>query len=411
MDSSPVGRFREFLRIPSISSQGPIDGSYAAAVKLLSSWMNEIGLSDIRTIDYTERKPVLIGTLLGTNPSLPSILLNGHYDVVPVSDPSAWSVDDPFGAAKRADGRIIARGSQDMKCVVVQYLECLRKLRGDPNWRPERTVHVSFLPDEEAGGLDGAAKFVQSPEFRELNVGMALDEGLANPENKFHLFYGERASNWVIIRTTGPTGHGSRFIKDTAIEKMTRILARIYQHRSEIEPKCHHTALGDLLSMNVTAMKAGVPSSAFRGGFAINVIPSEAEIAIDIRVPLTITDVESIIRNDWVKDEKDVEIDFVDRNEHPDPSILQSPVADDRWVRAVTKGIKRALSDVDVSLDVFPAGTDGRYIRRMGIPCIGFSPIRNTPVLLHDNDEFVTEDGFVEGIDVYVEILRELTHS
>lgn len=388
-----------------------MDGSYAAAVSLLSSWMKEIGLTNIRIIEYTERKPVVIGTVLGSNQSLPSILLNGHYDVVPVSDPAAWSVNDPFGAHKRADGRIIARGSQDMKCVVVQYMECLRRLLTDMHWEPERTVHVSFLPDEEAGGLDGAAKFVQSPEFRALNVGMALDEGLASPENIFHLFYGERASNWVIIRTRGPTGHGSRFIQDTAIEKITRILARIYQHRSEIEPKCHHTALGDLLSMNVTAMKAGVPSSAFRGGFAINVIPSEAEIAIDIRVPLTITDVESIIRKDWVKDEQDVEIDFVDKNNHPDPSILKSPVTEDHWVRAVTKGIKRAIPNVEVSLDVFPAGTDGRYIRKMGIPCIGFSPIRYTPVLLHDNDEFVTESGFVEGIDVYVEILRELTHG
>lgn len=403
--TDPVGRFRQLLRIPSISANGPDDGSYRAAIDLLSGWMREIGLSNIKTIEFVPGKPVLIGSVLGAKPELPSILLNGHYDVVP----AAWSGNDPFAAEPRADGKIIARGSQDMKCVVAQYLEALRLLL--PTWKPDRTVHVSFLPDEEVGGIEGACKFVNSSHFTELNIGLALDEGLANPGNVFHLFYGERASNWVIMKTRGPTGHGSRFIRDTAIEKMTRILTRIYQQRTENQDKCHHTALGDLLTMNVTAMRAGVPSTAFRGGFAINVIPSEAEIAIDIRVPLTITDIEEIIQRDWIKDETDVEIDFVDRNEHPAPNILKAPLNEDPWIKKINLGIRHAIPDVEISLDVFPAGTDGRYIRRSGIPCIGFSPIRNTPVLLHDNDEFVTEKGYEEGIKVYVEILKIITQE
>lgn len=35
--------------------------------------------------------------------------------------------------------------------------------------------------------------FVRTEEFRKLNVGFGLDEGVANPEDSFHLFYGERA--------------------------------------------------------------------------------------------------------------------------------------------------------------------------------------------------------------------------
>jgi aminoacylase len=403
-DSDSLNRFREFLRIPSISGNGPIDGSYKAAVSLLSQWMAEVGLTNIRTIEYVPGKPVLIGSLIGTDPHAPSVLLNGHYDVVPVSD--GWSVPSSFDPPTRSDGKIIARGTQDMKCVLAQYLESLRRL--GQTWKPKRTVHVSFLPDEEVGGIDGAAKFVDSIEFKNLNVGFALDEGLANPKNAFHVFYGERASNWVIIRTRGPTGHGSRFIMNTAIEKMTRILNRIYMHRSEFHSKCHHTALGDLLSMNVTAMRAGVPSTALRGGFAINVIPSEAEIAIDIRVPLSVTDIESIIRNEWIKDETDVEVDFVDRNDHPDPNLLETPLEDDQWIKAISAGIKKTLPDVEISFDCFPAGTDGRFIRRAGIPCIGFSPIRNTPVLLHDIDEHISEHSFLEGIEVYMNVLREV---
>ena len=37
--------------------------------------------------------------------------------------------------------------------------------------------------------------FVKRDEFKELNVGFCLDEGLANPEDAFTVFYAER-SGW-----------------------------------------------------------------------------------------------------------------------------------------------------------------------------------------------------------------------
>ncbi len=36
-------------------------------------------------------------------------------------------------------------------------------------------------------------KFVQREEFKELNVGFCLDEGLANPTDAFTVFYAERS--------------------------------------------------------------------------------------------------------------------------------------------------------------------------------------------------------------------------
>lgn len=36
-------------------------------------------------------------------------------------------------------------------------------------------------------------KFVNTNEFKALNVGFALDEGMANPDEKFILFNGERS--------------------------------------------------------------------------------------------------------------------------------------------------------------------------------------------------------------------------
>ena len=44
----------------------------------------------------------------------------------------------------------------------------------------------------------------------------------------------------------------------------------------------------------------------------------------------------------------------------------------------------------------------------MGIPAIGFSPMNNTPILLHDHDEFLNETVFLRGIDIFVDIVANI---
>ena len=75
----------------------------------------------------------------GEDPSLPSLLLNSHTDVVPVF-PESWKYD-PFEAVKEENGDIYARGTQDMKCVTIQHLEAIRRLK-DAGKRLKRTVHL-----------------------------------------------------------------------------------------------------------------------------------------------------------------------------------------------------------------------------------------------------------------------------
>ena len=38
-----------------------------------------------------------------------------------------------------------------------------------------------FVPEEELGGMDGMRLFVHTEQFREMNVGFALDEGIGGP--------------------------------------------------------------------------------------------------------------------------------------------------------------------------------------------------------------------------------------
>lgn len=56
----------------------------------------------------------------------------------------------PFSAHVDNDGKIFARGSQDMKCVGIQYLEAIRKLK-EQGVHLKRTVHISFVPGKNEG--------------------------------------------------------------------------------------------------------------------------------------------------------------------------------------------------------------------------------------------------------------------
>lgn len=45
---------------------------------------------------------------------------------------------------------------------------------------------------------------------------------------------------------------------------------------------------------------------------------------------------------------------------------------------------------------------------QLGYPAIGFSPMNNTPILLHDHNEFLNEKVFLRGIEIYCEIITAL---
>ena len=49
-----------------------------------------------------------------------------------------------------------------------------------------------------------------------------------------------------------------------------------------------------------------------------------------------------------------------------------------------------------------------RNSKQVGIPAIGFSPMNNTPILLHDHDEFLNETVFLRGIDIFVDIVANI---
>ena len=132
--ANPEATFRDFVKIRSVSAEGPTTGTYRQCTAFLENFVHSQLKPYVKNADqnfktqsfeFVENKPVLLTRILGSDPSLPKLLLNSHYDVVPVF-PEKWT-RDPFGA-EVVDGKIYGRGTQDMKCVCVQYVYGLKKV-------------------------------------------------------------------------------------------------------------------------------------------------------------------------------------------------------------------------------------------------------------------------------------------
>lgn len=116
--------------------------STAPCVEFLRRQANLMDLPMKVYYPANEQNPVVVLTWKGLNPELPSILLNSHMDVVPVF-PENWT-HPPFGADIDEEGRIFARGTQDMKSVGMQHLAAVRALKRS-GAKFKRTIHISFV--------------------------------------------------------------------------------------------------------------------------------------------------------------------------------------------------------------------------------------------------------------------------
>ena len=83
----------------------------------------------------------------------PALILQGHVDVVPVGDLSAWT-SDPF-VATRSGNSLVGRGACDMKAGVAAILAAVAAVQAGAQDAPDFAVH--FVIGEEDGGLGAFA--------------------------------------------------------------------------------------------------------------------------------------------------------------------------------------------------------------------------------------------------------------
>ncbi|XP_051151035.1 uncharacterized protein LOC127265325 [Andrographis paniculata] len=404
----PVSRFRNYLKI---NTAHPTP-DYVAAVSYLADFAATIPTLQVRTLYFTTpAKPLLLLTWPGSDPSLPAVLFNSHLDSVP-AEPSKW-LHDPFAAHLTEDGKIYARGAQDDKCIGMQYLEAIKQLKTIRGYSPLRTVHISYVPEEEIGGLDGMAKFVESAEFKDLNIGFFMDEGQASAnDDEYRVFYADRSPWHLVIKATGVPGHGSRMYDRSAAENLMKSVELIMKFRENNFDviKAGWAASSEVVSVNLAFFKAGIPSPS---GFVMNMQPSEAEAGFDVRLPPT-ADPERMrkrIAEEWAPAWRNMSYEITEKGplrDHRGRPLLTATNDSNPWWLVFKQAIKEAGGKL-AKPEILPTTTDARYLRQMGIPALGFSPMKSTPILLHDHNEYLKESVYLEGIKVYEHIIRSLS--
>ena len=145
----------------------------------------------------------------------------------------------------------------------LQHWEAIRKLK-DSGFEPIRTIYVSFVPDEEIGGNDGARMLVNSDAFEKTSVGFVLDDGLPSPAEKYRAFQGERSPWWLVIKARGAPGHGAKLHDNSAMENLLKSIESIRTFRaSQLDMiKAGLKAEGDIVSVNMVFLKAGTQAPA-----------------------------------------------------------------------------------------------------------------------------------------------------
>src|SRR4051812_24215966 len=89
-----LDQLKDMLRIPSLSG----DPAHAGDVRRMAEWlathMRSLALERADVLETTGH-PVVYGEWLGAGPHKPTVLVYGHYDVVPASMEDGWDTP-PF---------------------------------------------------------------------------------------------------------------------------------------------------------------------------------------------------------------------------------------------------------------------------------------------------------------------------
>ena len=144
-----VALARELVRIP---SENP-PGEERAVAEYVVEWAraNDLDAELLDTPGYPERPNAVVAVGDAGDDATPTLVLNGHTDVVPAGDPAAWTHDpyaadvvvegddDSVGAAGEGREVLYGRGSADMKTGLALALVTARE----------------FAPRFDAGDVDG----------------------------------------------------------------------------------------------------------------------------------------------------------------------------------------------------------------------------------------------------------------
>ncbi len=255
--TDPVDLTAALVRCPSVT---PAEGG---AIELLQRMLAEAGFR-------TERadRNGIANLYARWGKSGPVLGFNGHTDVVPTGDVSAWK-HDPFGA-EIAGGMLYGRGAADMKSGVAAFVAAAVDFVSETP--PDGSVVIAITGDEEGDATDGTAAILDWMAENGERMDHCLVGEPTCPEVMGEMIkIGRRGSMTAYLRAYGVQGHAAYpHLAKNPLPALVRLLDRLAARKLD-----GGTTHFDPSTLAITTVDTG--------NAANNVIPAETRATVNIR--------------------------------------------------------------------------------------------------------------------------------
>lgn len=194
---------KELLRIPSISADSAYKDQVMKTAEAVGKSLEKAGADKVE-ICPTPGYPIVYAEKM-VDPSLPTVLVYGHYDVQPADPINLWD-NDPFDPIIKKtelhpEGAIFARGACDDKGQMFMHVKALEVM----NKTNTLACNVKFMieGEEEVGSVNLGWYVERNKEKLASDVILISDTGMiANDVPS--ITTGLRGLSYVEVKVTGP---------------------------------------------------------------------------------------------------------------------------------------------------------------------------------------------------------------
>lgn len=371
-----VDFLRELVARPSISESGD---EYEIA-KMIEAKCQEYKLP-IQILGSAEQVATL--STLGT--AKKRLLLSCPLDTSSPGDITKW--DHPPYSGIIEDGKLYGLGSADCGAGLVMMLYTAFALK-EINQEEEYAVSLAFDGGEQNGSFYGMRTLLK----KESNFDAAL---IGYARRRPSIATGARGYHRYRISTHGKPAHtGARTKKGiNAIDKMVKVVEGI-----------NNMTLPDPSQDSRFSFGSKITVSAISGGEAINIVPDECSILLDIRlVPgQTKQTADNALNNLFEKlKSKDPEIKITAEYLVGEEAYA---VSEDYPLTDILQKVASKHFAIDYDIMVNGPAHVGNLLHQYRIPALVLGPRGDR---MHDHDEFVELDSLVPTALTYYEtILR-----
>ena len=371
---------------------GDVEGP---AVALLAALMRDFGWA-VTVVESAPGRMSVVGVVTGDRPG-PTLMFEGHVDVVTEGDPASWSFD-PY-AGDVVDGRLRGRGSADMKAGVAAMVHAARAVQlGGFAGR----IVVGVLADEE-GLMLGAKAFAADLGAGTIPGVDRIDGVIVCEPEGGEVCPVAKGAIRLEVAFTGAMAHGAMpWMGRNPLPAVGTMLAALADTQHVLR-STHgdHPLLGPIC-LTPTVLRAGDPEQ-------INVMPATATLAVDIRTTPAVdhrvlladlADTAGRIAHDAGLG---VELTVVD-----DRPPVDTPV-DHPVVQAMLAG-HRSATGVEAVIGGVPGATDGTILTRdAGLATVVYGP--GGKWIAHQADEFVEVADILAATRAYVAAARHFLNG